>query len=93
MLGNNIARTTFTFSPGFYERLKRLSQGEHKTMSRFVEEKLTQLLAQQEQQQLGQMYAGLRRLRGTGQVGITDASSRIDDILYGENGTWKGQSE
>lgn len=90
MLNTSVARTTLTFSPAFYERLKRTARTEDKTMSQFVEEKLTTLLAEKEQQQLERIYAGFRRLRGAGQPGITDASSRVDDILYGEQGAWKG---
>jgi len=37
------------------------------------------------------MYAGLNAFREAGSPGITDASTTIDETLYGDNGAWKGE--
>ena len=40
--------------------------------------------------QISRMYKGLRELKGIGDKSVTDASETIDEVLYGENGAWKG---
>ncbi len=61
-------------------------------MSRFVEEELGKVLKDRELAKMTRMYSVLKKMRGTGSPGITDASTTIDETLYGERGTWKGQS-
>jgi len=39
---------------------------------------------------ISRMYEGLRELEGIGDKSVTDASETIDEVLYGENGAWKG---
>jgi len=39
---------------------------------------------------ISRVYEGLRELDGVGEHGITDASETIDEVLYGENGAWRG---
>jgi len=42
---------------------------------------------------LKRMYDDLAELEGVGDPGITDASTTIDETLYGEHGAWRGQDE
>lgn len=40
---------------------------------------------------LDRIYKGLNKMEGmAGQPSVTDASSTIDEVLYGENGAWRG---
>lgn len=39
---------------------------------------------------ISRMYEDLRELKGIGDKSVTDASETIDEVLYGENGAWKG---
>ena len=82
-------RTTMNFSPTFHIRLKRLAELEGKPMSQLVEENLDPILAEQEQTRLKHMYSGLFTLEGIAKEPITDASTTIDEVLYGE-GSKKG---
>ncbi len=40
--------------------------------------------------QLKKMYTVLDEMNGIGGKGIVDASTTIDEVLYGENGAWRG---
>ena len=42
---------------------------------------------------ISRVYEGLRELDGAGEHGITDASTTIDEVLYGENGAWRGSDQ
>lgn len=90
MLQPRTGKTTLSFTPSFRERLRMLSQEHHKSMSQFVEDELGRALQEKEETQLTQMYRTFRTMRGSGSPGITDASSTIDETLYGRNGVWKG---
>lgn len=86
-------KTTLTFSPTFWQRLRMVAQAQRRSVSRFVEEELDTLLHQQEQKKLEHLYQALEKWQGTGSPQITDASTTIDETLYGEQGAWKGQRE
>jgi len=92
MLQTRTSKTTLTFTPSFQELLKRVSEELNTSMSQFVEDELGKVLKEKEQSKLKHMYSVLRKVRGSGNPGITDASSTIDETLYGENGAWKGTS-
>jgi hypothetical protein len=86
-------KTTLTFSPTFWQRLRMVAQAQQRSVSRFVEEELDTLLHQQEQKKLERLYQALKKWQGTGSPQIIDASTTIDETLYGEQGAWKGQRE
>lgn len=46
-----------------------------------------------EAKRLDRMYEELKKLEGIVKDPITDASSTIDEVLYGENGAWKGSND
>ncbi|MBX3083957.1 MAG: hypothetical protein KF716_20140 [Anaerolineae bacterium] len=82
-------RTTMAFSPAFHLKLKTVSEQTGKPMAQLVEEKLAPLLEEQEQTRLKRMYDGLFALEGMCREPITDASTTIDEVLYGA-GSLKG---
>lgn len=63
------------------------------TMTEVIESGIRQIIEQQEQTRIDRMYKGLFALKGIGKQGITDASTTIDEDLYGDDGAWKGMSE
>ena len=83
-------KTTLTFSPVFLQKLRQHARKNKTSMSRTIEERLHQLLTQEEQHQLQRTYHALDQLFSIGSHGITDASQTIDETLYGDNGVWKG---
>lgn len=85
--------TTVRLHPALLHRLKAFSEERGKTLSEIIELSVSRLIEQQEKDRLKQMYKGLFELAGMCKEPITDASSSIDEILYGENGAWKGSNE
>lgn len=60
-------------------------------MSRIVEDGIKTVIEKDQQAQLNQMYKTLRELDKAGGTGVTDASTTINETLYGKRGAWKGQ--
>lgn len=89
----HMLKTTLTFSPSFLHKIKSLAQERKWSMSRVIENDLSLLLKEQEQQKITKMYDALNKLKGIGKAGITDASQTIDETLYGDNGVWRGQRD
>ena len=77
--------------PALFRRLKLLSQEQGKPISEIVDLGVSQIIAASDESRLERMYKGLFNLAGMGKRGIRDASSLIDETLYGENGAWKGR--
>jgi len=42
---------------------------------------------------VSKVHKGLRELDGVGDKSVTNASETIDEVLYGENGVWKGSDQ
>jgi hypothetical protein len=85
--------TTIRLQPSLLERLKMFSREHNTTMTEVIESGIRQIIEQQEQTRIKRMYKGLFALKGVGKAGVTDASTTIDEELYGESGAWKGMSE
>ena len=73
------------------QRLLIASKQMGKSVSDLARELLDQALSRQEAVRLERLYDGLLELRGIGRKGITDASTTIDETLYGESGAWRGE--
>jgi predicted DNA-binding protein len=89
----NITRATFTIDLGLLERLRLFAKEEKRPISDVVEEGIQKVISEQEAKRLDRMYAALDKLEGIGDLDITDASTTIDEVLYGENGAWKGSRD
>ncbi len=76
-------RTTMNFTPAFHLRLKRVAERRGKPMGEIIEEKLLPLLTDEERSQLKRQYDGLLALKGMVKDVIPDASTTIDEVLYG----------
>ena len=86
-------RTTLTMRPALFERLKQFARDQDTPMSHVVEKGISQLIEQHEQARLDKMYQGLFELSGMIKDPLVDASSTIDEVLYSENGTWRGDHD
>ena len=89
----NTVRTTLMMPPALLERLKLFSRHEGKSMSEVVVQGVRHVLDEHEAARLERMYQALFALKGIIKEPMTDASTTIDETLYGENGVWKGQRE
>ncbi len=88
LLLNRMIRATFYFSETLQQRLKSASKKHKKSVSKLAQELLDQALATDEQTQLDMMYQALQSIIGVGKdVGNPQS---VNEILYGENGAWRG---
>lgn len=87
----NTVPTTIRMQPSVLERLRFFAQERGRTMSEIMEEGVNHVLEQYESQRLDRLYEGLKQLDGIGDPSITDASTTIDEVLYGEQRAWKGK--
>lgn len=83
-------KTTFLLPESLHQRLLITSQSEKKSISTVLRELLDDALTKREVRQNKRVYQVLKELDGIGGNEITDASSTIDDLLYGEQGAWRG---
>jgi predicted DNA-binding ribbon-helix-helix protein len=86
-------KTTLTFTPSFFQRLRTIAHAQRLSMSRFVEAELDALFHEWERKKNKRLYQALDKWQGTGSQHITDGSTTINETLYGEHGAWKGQRE
>jgi len=86
-------RASIMLPAALHQRLRMVSKQENKNLSEVVREILDRELARREHERLDRIYQGIRELAGMGERGITDASTTIDEVLYGESGAWKGRGE
>jgi metal-responsive CopG/Arc/MetJ family transcriptional regulator len=86
-------RTTVTLPPQLMIQLKVFSKTEGTTISHLIARAVQQFIQQHQDTRLAHMHRTLRTLSGAGGAGKSDISSTIDETLYGEQGTWKGQRE
>ena len=77
-------RTTFYFPEPFYQRLRMASQRHGKSASKLAQEWIERALSREEEQHLEALYQSLDQLDGFIHDPITDASTTIDAVLYGE---------
>jgi hypothetical protein len=84
-------RTSIVLPPALHQQLSALARQEGKKLSEFVREQLGRFVVEQRESQLDQMYAGIRQMKGLAKDDVTDASQTIDEVLYGENGSWRGE--
>jgi predicted DNA-binding protein len=86
-------RTSITLPPALFQRLRDFAAQKGKTMSQIVEDGVKRVIQKDQEIHLRQVYETLKELDGAGGKGITDASTTINDVLYGDNGAWKGRNE
>jgi hypothetical protein len=83
-------RTTLTLPENLHQRLVITSRQEGKNFSEAVRDLLSLAYTIQRKGQVKRIFQGLRELDGIGDAAITNASTTIDEVLYGERGAWRG---
>jgi hypothetical protein len=90
-INTNMIRRTLLLPEQLDQRLLIASRLAGKSLSDFVREALDSILANQERERVKRMYAAFdKMIVGAGDPNITDASTTIDEVLYGEKGAWRG---
>ena len=88
------ARTTINMKPALLVRLRWFARYHKRTLSNVIEEGVTEVLSKNEEERRAAMYNGLERLRKqiakTCQPDPKYAGKSVDEILYGEDGAWRG---
>lgn len=79
-------RTSIVLTPALHQRLKMAADYESRTLTEVINDLLDTALE-------GQPYQALKKVQGICKADLSDASSTIDNVLYGENGAWQGQPD
>ena len=66
---------------------------ESRTLTDVINDLLDTALESQEQVRCSRTYQALKKVQGICKADLPDASSTIDNVLYGENGAWQGQPD
>lgn len=69
------------------------AKGQQKSNSDVIRDLLERELKPQQAKRLQRTYAALEKVKGICQDALGDVSSRVNDILYGPQGAWKGRNE
>lgn len=85
-------RTSLMLSPQMHQRLVILSRQRAQTFSELARDMFRQALADDGKDNIAQTYQALDALEGMGGEEVTDGSTTIDEVLYGEKGAWQGDS-
>jgi hypothetical protein len=83
-------RASLYISNSLHQRLVLASKRKKTNISDLARQLLDKALALEEHYNTQQMYKELGKLDGFIKDPITNASTTIDEVLYGENGAWKG---
>lgn len=86
-------RTTIYLSQSLHQRLRIVSQRKEKSVSDLVREAVDKAITEAEEAQLDSIYEAMAKMKGICKDPITDASTTIDEVLYGEKGAWRGSGE
>lgn len=86
-------RTSVTLPVKLLHRLHQTAHARNSTLSDLIRTLLEKGLISQEKTILEKTYAALQKVNGISNADIQDASTTINDTLYGENGAWKETSE
>ena len=84
-------RTTFNLPTTLFQRLQLTAKQQNMSVSKLASDLLEKALARQEQRRIQRTYAVLKEMRGMGGEGDANASTSIDELLYGEEGAWRGE--
>ena len=88
-----MTRTSFVLPDTLYHRLTIAAKQDGMTVSALMRKLLDKALTRQEEKRINHMYTVLKELDGIGGDTITDASTTIDEVLYGEKGAWRGSGK
>lgn len=82
-------KTTLNFDPLFHARLKTVAQELNKPMAEVIQEHLLPVLDDIQKERHRKVFDALQKLNGIVTDGPIDASTTIDEYLYGWDGKQK----
>ena len=88
-----MTRTSLVLPDTLYQRLTLAAETEGISLSKMMRKLLSRALEKQEKKRIKHMYTVLKKMNGAGGSEITDASTTIDEVLYGKKGAWRGSGE
>lgn len=83
-------RTSLYLPESLHHRLLVTARRQDKSISHLVRHLIDKALAAEEDRRLGDMFRAWDDEKGVGKTPVSDTSATIDEILYGENGAWRG---
>jgi NADH/NAD ratio-sensing transcriptional regulator Rex len=84
-------RTSLVLPEALHQRLVTYAKEEKKSITKLVQELLVKALATKEQVRIRRMYQDLSELENLGPRGVKDASTTINQTLYGDEGSIEKQ--
>jgi hypothetical protein len=84
-------RTTLMLPVGLHQQLLITARQNNSSLSRLVRELISDTLKTLNKTKVKHTYRALNQLDGLGGEGTPDASTTVDDLLYGDDGAWKGK--
>ena len=84
------ARTSITMNSTVLERLRVFAQRHNQTISQVIENVVVEVIDAPTQTQKGERYSALFKLKGVGKSDPKLKNMSVDEILYGDNGAWRG---
>ena len=86
-------RTTIYLPQSLHHRLRIVSKRKKKSISDLVRGAVDKALIEEEDAQRDRIYTAMEEMKGICKDPITDASSTINEVLYGEKGAWRGSEK
>lgn len=87
----NTIKTTITLKPQTFTRLKNFTVRTNYNMSRVIEIGINRVIDEAEKDRPKKMWMELKKMKGAGKAINSElAQKSVDEILYGNNGAWRG---
>ena len=86
-------RTSLYLPHSLHYRLQVVSETKKTSISNLIRTAVKKLLEKEERTKLDELYAAMEEAKGFCKDNVTDTSKTIDEILYGENGAWRGSAK
>ena len=83
-------RTTVFLPEALHQQIVIVSKQRGQSLSQLVRRWLSQAAAKETKSQLDTLYSAMEEVKGVCRDKVSDASTSIDEILYGEKGAWRG---
>ncbi len=83
-------RTSVLLPADLHQSLKLAAKAEKVSPSQLIRKILDKALVVREEARVKNAYKVFEKMEGIAKSNLTDASTTIDEVLYGEKGAWRG---
>jgi hypothetical protein len=83
-------RTSILLPAALHKELEIASRQDGETVTGLIRYAVEHFMRARNSAKLKKLYETLREMEGMGDKHVTDASTTIDEVLYGEKGAWRG---